>query len=476
MVRDKKEFVRGQMTLVVSFFLIAACLYPCVAMAGSPVNMVIISAAQTVAVGKCSATTVVQAQNASGAAANVPSNTRIYFDGSSAGLSFYSNSACSVGAANGVVMKAGTNRANFYFKSSSTGSKKIYVSTYNYNDYQQYENIVSSSPSPKPSPSPSVKPSPSPSVKPSPSPTVSSSPTPSPSPTATSSSTVGRAIPAPIYGVTLDDVSIVSQEVTSLSQLNHMPTARVVFDYSESPSYYSGPIQQLRKVSYIMGQIADSSDMSKFTAASYQTRAQNYVNGLGSLVDVWEVGNEVNGNWLGTGMMSKIEAAYDVVTAAKGATAITFFYEGEPSDSANCIATDNGGNDMFTWINSNFQLNLPPSQRSAESEKVRLGAQYILISWYPEQCNNLQPDWTTIYNKLATIFPNSKLGFGEIGTATPEGGSTYEINLINQFYPMAKSTPLPASYIGGYFWWNYAEEMVPVNNSILFTDLNEAIY
>lgn len=450
MVYHKKDFGRGQLIVAASSLSIAACLYPCIASAGSPVSMVIISAVQTVAVGKCSAAAIVQAQDASRAPANVPSNTRIYFNGSSAGLSFYKDSACSVGASNGVVMQAGTSRANFFFKSSSAGSKKIYVSTYNYNDYQQYENIVSASPGPSPSPSPT--------------------------PTPTNSTTVGRAIPAPVYGVTLDDVSIVSAEVTSLSQMVHMPTARVVFDYSESPSYYSGPIQQLRKVSYIMGQIADSSDMSKFTAASYQTRAQNYVNALGNLVDVWEVGNEVNGNWLGIGMMSKIEAAYDVITAAKGATAITFFYEGEPSDPANCIATNNGGNDMFTWINNNFQLNLPVSQRSAESEKIRLGAQYILISWYPEQCNNLQPDWTTIYNKLATIFPNSKLGFGEIGTAKPEGGSNYEINLINQFYPMAKSTPLPANYIGGYFWWNYAEEMVPATNAILFTEMNQAIY
>ncbi|MFL5814494.1 MAG: hypothetical protein ACJ763_13030 [Bdellovibrionia bacterium] len=460
----EKGAIRNRLGLASASLLVAACACPRSAHAGSPTSMVIISAAQTLAVGKCSTATIVQAQDASRAAANVRSKTRIYFNGSSAGLSFFQDSACSIGASNGVVMQAGTNRVSFYFKSNSAGSKKIAVSTYNYNDDQQYENIVSAPPSPSPSPTRTPSPSPSPSV------------TPSPSPTQSSPGTMGRAIPAPIYGVTLDDVSNVSGEVTSLSQLAHMPTARVVFDYGMSPSYYSGPIQQLGKVSYIMGQIADSSDMKKFTAASYQTRALDYLNTLGSMVDVWEIGNEVNGDWLGIGMMSKIEAAYDAVSAAKGTSAITFFYEGEPSDPKNCIATANGGNDMFTWIKNNFQLNLSPSQRSAESEKVRLGTQYILVSWYPDQCNNIQPNWTSVFTQLAAIFPNSKVGFGEIGAVKAQGGSTYEVKLINQFYPMAQSTPLPASYIGGYFWWYYAEEMVPATNAILFNELNHAIY
>ena len=39
-------------------------------------------------------------------------------------------------------------------------------------------------------------------------------------------------------------------------------------------------------------------------------------------------------------------ASFAAVVAASGAaTAITFFYEGEPADNNNCIATDHGGND-----------------------------------------------------------------------------------------------------------------------------------
>jgi len=314
---------------------------------------------------------------------------------------------------------------------------------------------------------------PVPSATPSPTPAPSSTPVHSPTPAPIS--TAGRVIPNPIYGVTLDNVdnTILPGEITSFQHLVHMPTARVVFDSTEAAAYYLPQIQKLRPVAYIMGEILDSTDMSAFTVSSFQSRAQSYVQALGSSVDLWEVGNEVNGGWLGTNTLQKIEAAYDMVSASKGATAITFFWEGLPSDPNNCI--DASGDDLFTWITNNFQLNLPASQRSAESEKVRLGLNYALISWYPANCPAMAaPDWVSIYTQLAGIFPNAKVGFGELGTSTPQNGSAYEINLINQYYPMATTLSLPSNYIGGYFWWNYAEEMVPYTNP-LFTVLNHAI-
>lgn len=288
------------------------------------------------------------------------------------------------------------------------------------------------------------------------------------------SSFQGRTIPDPIYGVTVDDVSNPSGIVDSLKQIPYFPTTRIVFDGGVKPSYYTTPINQMRGVSYIMGQILDSTEMGKLSIAAYQQRTQDYVNALGSQVDVWEIGNEVNGGWLSTNTQQQMVAAYDVVAAVNGATAITFFYEGEPSDPKNCIDKANGGNDMFSWINTNFQLGLSPDQRNAGNERLRLGTNYILISWYPQQCNDIKPNWSSIYSKLATIFPNSKIGFGEVGTADPQNGSTYEINLINEFYPLAKKISLPPSYIGGYFWWYYAEEMVPSTKPLVKV-LNDAI-
>jgi hypothetical protein len=281
-----------------------------------------------------------------------------------------------------------------------------------------------------------------------------------------------------VYGVTLDEVGNPTKELASLQAVAHVPTARIVFDEGSNPLDYKGPINRFHPDAYIMGQIADSSYMPDYTVTSIAQWTQSLTQTLGSSVDVWEIGNEVNGNWLGTGTdtMAKIEAMYDGVSSQGGVTAITFFYEGEPSEPNNCIAADHGGNDMFTWIKTNFRTDLPPAQRPAETEKVRLGVSYALISWYPQQCKGETPNWPAVYTQLAAIFPNSKVGFGELGTANPQNGSTYEINEIKQYYPMAKTTQdLPASYVGGYFWWYFAEEMVPWGKNALSSALNQAI-
>ena len=283
--------------------------------------------------------------------------------------------------------------------------------------------------------------------------------------TANPQTITGRTIPSPVYGITLDDVTNVSAEVKALSQLVKTTTVRVVFDKEVSASYYKSAIQKLRSEAYIVGELIDSYYMKQFTSiSSVQLWTNSYVTTLGSLVDVWEVGNEVNGSWLGTrpSVMSKVEAMYDLVAAKGGKTALTFFYEGEPSEPYNCIDRSGGGNDMFTWINQQF-LTSP----TTETEKIRRGIDYALISWYPDQCPGENPNWPAVYAKLASLFPNAKVGFGELGTANPENGSSYEVNEISTYYPMGKTlASLPASYIGGYFWWHSAEEIVPWPGSL----------
>jgi hypothetical protein len=301
------------------------------------------------------------------------------------------------------------------------------------------------------------------------------------SPPALGGTITGRSPPSPIYGVTLDDVSKLAGVTNSLSHMAQVPTVRIVFGTGVKPSYYVNPIKEFRPVSYIMGQLIDSSYMKHYkTVTEVQSWTQSYTSTLGSLVDIWEVGNEVNGNWLsresdGADVLPKIEAMYDIVSGLGGATAITFFYEGEPSDPNNCIATSHGGDDMFTWINQRFQLNLPMNHRPAETEEIRLNVDYVLVSWYPDQCSGAHPGWPWVFTQLANIFPNSKVGFGELGTVHPQYGSSFEINEIKQYYAMAKTVSgFPPSYIGGYFWWYFAEEMVPWGTA-LSTALNATI-
>jgi hypothetical protein len=161
--------------------------------------------------------------------------------------------------------------------------------------------------------------------------------------------------------------------------------------------------------------------------------------------------------------MQKVEAMYTTETALGGRTALTFFYEGEPSESNNCIDTSGGGNDMFSWIHTNF-LDSP----TTETEAIRLGVNYVLISWYPDQCPGENPNWPVVYTKLGQVFPNAKVGFGELGTAKPQNGSAFEKNEIDTIYPLKAGVGgLPSNYISGVRRLDRIGQLRPVNSEII---------
>ena len=74
-----------------------------------------------------------------------------------------------------------------------------------------------------------------------------------------------RAVPNPLYGATVDDLSNVTNIVNSSTNLPHMPTTRIVFDYGQAPSAYTSAVSQIEPVSYIMGELVDSADMTRYT-------------------------------------------------------------------------------------------------------------------------------------------------------------------------------------------------------------------
>ena len=300
------------------------------------------------------------------------------------------------------------------------------------------------SPTPSPSPSPSASPSPSPSATPSPTPTPSASPSPTPTPTAGL-----RPLPSPLYGVTTDAITPLSDIVKALAGLSRMPTTRIVFDEWVAATQYTTAIAQIRPVSYIMGELLDSYYVKQYTVDQYKARVDEYLNAFGSSVDLWEIGNEINGEWLGDTptVVSKMTAAYDKVKAKGLRTELTLYY------NKDCWAKP--ANEMFKWA----QTNIP--------DRMKQGLDYVLISYYEDDCNGLKPDWPTVFHQLAQMFPNSKIGMGEIGTTKAANKADY----IQRYYDMKISEP---NYVGGYFWWYFRQDMVPMTKA-LWSTLNEAI-
>jgi hypothetical protein len=252
-----------------------------------------------------------------------------------------------------------------------------------------------------------------------------------------------------IWGVTIDATSNLNSIVTSLSRLCKKPTTRIVFDEFVPATDYQNTVNQVSNVSFIMGELLDSYYMNQYNLATYSARANEYVNLLGSKVDIWEIGNEVNGEWLGTisDVVAKIDTAYKIMKSKGKKTAITLYY------NKNCY--ENARNEMFRWVNENLNSNL------------RNGLDYVWISYYEDDCNSYQPVWQQVFDSLHVLFPNSKIGIGECGTTK----TTQKANYVNRYYKMNITTP---KFVGGYFWWYYKQDCVPYTDT-LWTVLNNAI-
>lgn len=252
-----------------------------------------------------------------------------------------------------------------------------------------------------------------------------------------------------VYGLTIDNIASLKNIDTALARLCKKPTTRIVFDEWVAATYYTQAVSDIHKFSFIMGEILDSYYMGQYNLAQYQSRVTEYLNAFGSTVDIWEVGNEVNGEWLGTisDVVTKIDSAYYMIKRANKKTEMTLYY------NKDCWSSPN--NEMFYWVNKNLASN------------IRNGLDYVLISYYEDDCNGLQPNWQQVFDSLHVLFPNSKIGIGECGTSTASNKASY----INRYYKMNITTP---KYVGGYFWWYFYEDCIPFTNA-LWTTFNNAI-
>jgi len=258
-----------------------------------------------------------------------------------------------------------------------------------------------------------------------------------------------RRIPDPIWGVTIDDVGPLPEIERALAGFRRKLTARVVFDSGMAALDYRPAVQAIAKHAYVMGELVDSYDMKKYDLETYHARMEEYWRDLNDLVNVWEIGNEVNGEWLGKyeDVAAKIVDANAFVKARGGRTAVTPFY------NPDCWAKPE--QEMFAWI----EKYLTPEFRNS--------VDYVLISWYEEECEWQKPEWTPVFVRLGKLFPKSKLGFGEVGVKKEELKAEY----LKRYYGLKPRAP---RYVGGYFWWFFNDDMLPKEKP-LWSVLREAV-
>ena len=266
------------------------------------------------------------------------------------------------------------------------------------------------------------------------------------SPDAGAADASSSPFPPYLHGVTADDISNLTPLVTALSALPHRPTTRIVFDDGQPPSYYAQAVPAVHAVSNVLGEILDSEYVDGVTVAAYTQRTSDYLAAFPSGVDVWEVGNEINGNWVGANaggtadVVAKMTGAFDLVKAAGGRTELTL-YGCSDSDAAH---------DMFTWA------------KTYVPARMLTGLDYVLVSYYEGDCGSPRSDWPTVFHTLRQMFPTAGLGFGEVGAVDSNGKDVGNPAVagpyLQKYYGMTIAEP---GYVGGCFWWYFAEDMVP---------------
>lgn len=261
-----------------------------------------------------------------------------------------------------------------------------------------------------------------------------------------------------IYGLTVDDgwyedVSL-EEIVLSLKNLKKKPTVRIVMSKDTGVSEYVEIFEKIHDVAYIMAQPVDSYEMNLYEdEKDYRARFAEAYEYLGDYVDIWEVGNEVNGEeWIkqdNTLIADKITAAYKEIKSKGKKTAITFYYENPEYER-----------DMFEWI------------RSYLPDEIREGVDYSFISYYEDENEGYIPDWKTVFAELEELFPNSKLGIGECGNIAKDADEKSKIRMFNKYYSMPDYS---SSYVGGYFWWNYVEDCIPCEGNAVYEAVKEKV-
>lgn len=200
----------------------------------------------------------------------------------------------------------------------------------------------------------------------------------------------------------------------------------------------------------ILGQLFDSDSQAKLSLELFKERVNETLNDpVFALVDAWEVGNEVNGRWLGGQIVEKIEYAAAQVKKCfpNKPVWLTLYWYG---------VQDEKESSLFNWIDNNI------------TKDIGDNIDAITLSIYIDQ-QPLNFTWDMVMSHLAELFPGKEIMVGEMAFTDPttdefyiEGNEGWDNDtgvahyIVNR-YASAFATP---NSVGGGFWWFYDQEMV----------------
>ena len=362
-----------------------------------------------------------------------------------------------------------------------------------------------------------------------------------------------------MFGLTVDNVSdeVMPDIIKAIREIKGRsglrPMVRVVFDFNDETfeakkyqfrpedfigevKHYRQAILKIRAEADVMGEFIDSSAVYRChydpsPVRCYEARIKAYaegfrdvVEGLKDVVDVWEIGNELNGEWVGwleaswsdpnvmfeqmlpvrrrvaKGVMETYRLLKQIKPDAR--TALTFYYN---SDTVN-----------HGWTRD-LKLN-------AEGKLVEYGHSYDLLEWVRDQ-RDLLPDVDYVFlsyyeddnvgvrpNRndmnvsgivktlvdLARLFGTAQFGFGEFAPQCNFDNvdcpgrkcrqcADAQVSYIRRYYIdldnlVRAELTKPESgwskdrvYVGGYFYWYFNSDVIRKKNKNTLKALKDVV-
>ena len=252
----------------------------------------------------------------------------------------------------------------------------------------------------------------------------------------------------PWLGVTVDTIDHAGASLDLAGRLTDpYGWVRIVMDPGTDFSAYAPAVHRAHLEGLkVLGQPIDSYYAKAFPGSTYLHRIQRAVRALPA-VDAWEIGNEVNGGWLGPGMGDRIDqaAAWLHDSHPQKTVVVTFYWQ---------MGTDAPQWSTFDWIRDE----LKPS--TIQDTDV-----FLLSTWVEDAPLGLAYD--RILRAFHYALPGSLVGIGELGYWGPATSKAWWYGdphnptrarriVLDQIYRAS----LGYSWsVGGVFWWYFVEDM-----------------
>ncbi|MDO4631938.1 MAG: hypothetical protein Q4A82_06615 [Corynebacterium sp.] len=239
-----------------------------------------------------------------------------------------------------------------------------------------------------------------------------------------------------------------SDVVTGIKQLPVKPTVRIVMSKDRTPQSYIALFKAIHSVADIMAQPVDSFDLQSYSVDQYRQRFETSYQYLSQYTSIWEIGNEINSDWIREDpnqITEKIAAAYRLIKNKHGIAALTPYY----------FPPNEGTLPMEDWLKKYIP------------DDMKQDLDYVLVSYYEDDNDGYQPHWKQIFTRLETLFPHAKLGIGECGNTSDNATPVSKSAMFRRYYSMPRYT---SRYIGGYFWWYWVQDSITYKNNTLWQE------